>query len=138
MTIKVFSDDEASILDKLAWGRKEARTLNIEKEGDKYLAAYYNDSGLSFQIEVISVKTDPWSEDGPLTQLNYADASDNCCLSCRGVRSVVTLSLRPAEAAMTCGGANYSEWPQSCEVRFVYLAFVFGETIFDFCYRTQN
>jgi len=116
VTIKVFSDDEASILDEVAWGRKEARTLIIEKEGDKYLAAYYNDSGSRFQVEVISVKTDLRSEDRPLTGRNYAGASNKCCLSCGGVRSVVTRSRRPAAAAMTCGGANYSECAYSVSV----------------------
>ena len=54
------------------------------KAGDKYLTAYYVGSDSGFRIEVISVKVGLGSVDGPLAALNYADASDNCCLSCMG------------------------------------------------------
>lgn len=82
--IKVFSDGEAGSSGGFPWGLKEARTLVVEKASDKYLAAYYVGSDSSFKIEVIGVKTGSWSVDGPLAALNYADASDNCCLSCMG------------------------------------------------------
>lgn len=96
VTIKLFSDDRGSL--------EEARILIVEKEGNKYVAVNYADSDSSFKIEVISVKTSPWSVDGPLTALNYADASDNCCLSCMG-------RLVCGYAVLTeCGGCYDERW----------------------------
>jgi hypothetical protein len=92
----VFSDDKG--------GLKEARTLVVEKEGNKYLTVNYEDSDSSFNIEVISVKTGPWSVDGPLTALNYANASDKCCLSC-GDRKVCGYAISTA-----CGGCYDVRW----------------------------
>ena len=74
VTIKVFSDDKVSSSGEVASGLKEARTLVVEKEGNKYLAVNYAGSDSSFKVEVISVKTGPWSVDGPLMALNYAAA----------------------------------------------------------------
>ena len=104
VTIKVFSVDDTSILDKLAWGLREVRTLVVEKEGDKYLTVNDADSDSSFRIEGISVKTGIWSVDGLLTALNYADASDKCCLSCGG-RQVCGYAISTA-----CGGCYDVRW----------------------------
>lgn len=104
VTIKVLSDGEAGSSGGFSWGLKEARTLVVEKASDKYLAAYYVGSDSSFKIEVIGAKTGPWSVDEPLAALNYADASDNCCLSCMGC-------LFCGYAVSTeCGGCSGERW----------------------------
>jgi len=102
--IKVLSDDKASSSGEVASGLKEVRTLVIEKEGNKYLTINYEEADSSFKIEVISVKTGPWSVDGTLTARNYADASDNCCLSCMG-RLVCGYAVSTA-----CGGCYGERW----------------------------
>lgn len=104
VTIKVFSDDKAGSSGEVAWGLTEARTLVVEKEGNKYLMVHYAGSDSSFNIEVISVKTGPWSVDGPLTALNYAGASDKCCLSC-GDRQICGYAI-----STVCGGCCDVRW----------------------------
>lgn len=104
VTIKVFLDDKSGNSGEIAWGLTEAHALVVKKEGNKYLAVNYADANSSFKIEVISVKTGPWSEDGPLTELNYADASDKCCLSCAG-RQVCGYAISTA-----CGGCYDVRW----------------------------
>jgi hypothetical protein len=102
--IKVLSDDKASSSGEVASGLKEVRTLVIEKEGNKYLTINYEDADSSFKIEVISVKTGPWSVDGPLVALNYADASDRCCLIC-GDRKICGYAISTA-----CGCCYDVRW----------------------------
>jgi hypothetical protein len=104
VAIKVFSDDKVGGSGEVTSGLKEARTLVVAKEGNKYLAVNYEDSDSSFKIEVVSVKTGPWSVDGPLTALNYADASDRCCLSC-GDREICGYAISTA-----CGGCYDVRW----------------------------
>jgi hypothetical protein len=139
VTIKVLSDGEAGNSGGFSWGLKEAWTLVVEKGGDKYLAAYYDGSDSSFKIEVIGVKRGPWSVDGPLAALNYADASDKCCLSC-GDRKVCGYTISTA-----CGGGYDVRWGElfwaAADLRSVrcwLLAFDLLIDILRFCYQTQT
>jgi hypothetical protein len=72
VTIKVFSPE-------VAGSPGGSRTLVVEKTGDTYFTAYYADSGSSFKIEVIGVKTGSWPVGGPLTALNDAGGDRRVC-----------------------------------------------------------